>query len=141
MKSCALALALSALVATPVIAADPANIDWSKVPVTDVTLFYPGQSSYEWLRTSIHPGSKMVLDGTACVTCHQGREKAMGDKLVKGGPLEPTPIKGKNGSADLKFQAAYDTKNAYLRFQWKTQLPDPGTEHQYLRFDGKEWKV
>jgi hypothetical protein len=23
----------------------------------------------------------------------------------------------------------------------KTQLPDPGTEHQYLRFDGKEWKV
>ena len=141
MKSCALALALSALVATPVIAADPANIDWSKVPVTDVTLFYPGQSSYEWLRTSIHPGSKMVLDGTACVTCHRGREKAMGDKLVKGGPLEPTPVKGKNGSVDLKFQAAYDTKNAYLRFQWKTQLPDPGTEHQYLRFDGKEWKV
>jgi len=38
-------LALSALVATPVIAADSANIDWSKVPVTDVTLFYPGQSS------------------------------------------------------------------------------------------------
>jgi hypothetical protein len=87
MKSCALALALSALVATRVIAADPANVDWSKVPVTDVTLFYPGQSSYEWLRTSNHPGSKMVLDGTACVTCHQGREKAMGDKLVKGGPL------------------------------------------------------
>lgn len=141
MKSCALALALSALVATPVIAADPASIDWSKVPVTDVTLFYPGQSSYEWLRTSNHPGSKMVLDGTACVTCHKGREKAMGDKLVKGGPLEPTPVKGKNGSADLKVQAAYDAKNAYLRFQWKTQLPDPGTEHQYLRFDGKEWKV
>ena len=38
-------------------------------------------------------------------------------------------------------QARYDAKNAYLRYQWKTQLPDAGTEHQYLRFDGKEWKV
>ncbi len=51
------------------------------------------------------------------------------------------PVKGKNGYVDLKFQAAYDAKNAYLRFQWKTLNPYPGTEHQYLRFDGKEWKV
>ena len=39
------------------------------------------------------------------------------------------------------MQAAYDDKNAYFRFQWKTQNAFPGTEHQYLRFDGKEWKV
>jgi hypothetical protein len=65
----------------------------------------------------------------------------MGDRIINGGPLEPTPVKGKAGSADLKFQAAYDARNAYLRFQWKTQLADPGTEHQYLRYDGKEWKV
>ena len=97
MKKTALALALSALACTSALAADPATIDWSKVPVTNVTLFYPGQSSYEWLRSGSHPGSKMVADGTACVTCHQGKEKAMGDKIVKGGPLEPTPVKGKNG--------------------------------------------
>ena len=106
-----------------------------------MTLFYPGQSSYEWLRTSDHPGSKLVLDGQACTTCHTGMEKTLGDKLVKGGPLEPMPVKGKNGTVDLKFQAAYDAKNAYLRFQWKTLNPYPGSEHQYLRFDGKEWKV
>ena len=141
MKKTALALALSALACTSTLAADPAAIDWSKVPVANVTLFYPGQASYEWVRSGSHPGSKMVADGTACATCHTGKEKAMGDKIVKGGPLEPMPVKGKAGSADLKFQAAYDAKNAYLRFQWKTQLPDPGTEHQYLRFDGKEWKV
>jgi hypothetical protein len=51
------------------------------------------------------------------------------------------PVAGKNGSVELQVQAAYDEKNAYLRFQWKTQNPFPGTEHQYLRFDGKEWKV
>ncbi len=79
--------------------------------------------------------------GQACTVCHINGEKALGDKLVKAGPLEPTPVKGKNGSIDLKVQAAYDAKNAYFRFQWKTQNPFPGTEHQYLRFDGKEWKV
>lgn len=141
MKTSTWALALSIIAASPVIAADPAKIDWAKVPVTNVSLFYPGQSSYEWLRSAAHAGASVVQTGGACLTCHQGKEKAMGDKLVKAGPLEPMAVKGKNGAVDLKFQAAYDAKNAYLRFQWKTQLPDPGSEHQYLRFDGKEWKV
>src|SRR3990167_7823267 len=65
----------------------------------------------------------------------------MGDKLVKGGPLEPMPVKGKNGTVDLKFQAAYDAKNAYFRYQWKTQNTYPGSEDQYQRLDGKEWKT
>ena len=141
MKKIALIVGLSVLAAGSVMAADSASIDWSKISATTVPLFYPGQSSYEWLRSDKHPGAKFVLDGKACSTCHTGREKAMGDKLVKGGALEPTPVKGKNGTVDLKFQAAYDAKNAYLRYQWKTQNPYPGSEHQYLRFDGKEWKV
>ena len=141
MRKIGLLIGLTAFAAAPALAADPATIDWSKVPVAEVTLFYPGQSSYEWLRTSAHPGSKSVLDGQACITCHTGTEKKLGDKLVKGGPLEPMPVKGKNGTVDLKFQAAYDAKNAYLRFQWKTLNAYPGSEHQYLRFDGKEWKV
>src|SRR4051812_5398914 len=101
MKTAALVLALSAVTASPVIAADPATIDWSKVPTTNMTLFYPGQSSYEWLRSSAHPGSSVVQSGGACLSCHQGKEKAMGDKIVKGGPLEPVPVKGKTGSVDL----------------------------------------
>ena len=133
-------LGLSVMVAAPAIAADPAKINWSKVPAATVVLFYPGQSSYEWLRTA-HPGASAVNEKQACITCHQGQEKTLGNRIVKGGPLEPTPVKGKNGTVDLKVQAAYDAKNAYLRFQWKTLNPYPGSEHQYLRFDGKEWKV
>jgi hypothetical protein len=140
MRQIAVILGLTALASGAAMAADPATIDWGKVPDQTVTLFYPGQSSYEWLRTK-HPGAKGVLGDLACVTCHTGQEKAKGDKLVVGGPLEPSPVKGKNGSVDLKLQAAYDAKNAYFRFQWKTRNPYPGTEHQYLRFDGKEWKV
>ena len=141
MRRATLVLGLSAIVAAPAMAADPASIDWSKISATTVPLFYPGQSSYEWLRSANHPGAKMVQDGMACITCHAGKEKAMGDKLVKAGPLEPMPVKGKNGTVDLKLQVAYDAKNAYLRYQWKTLNPYPGSEHQYLRFDGKEWKV
>jgi len=141
MKNTALILTMSAFAAGSAFAADPATIDWSKISVTTIPLFYPGQSSYEWVRSSAHPGAGMVKNSGACVTCHTGKEKAMGEKIVKGGPLEPTPVKGKNGYVDLQFQAAYDAKNAYLRFQWKTLNAYPGTEHQYLRFDGKEWKV
>jgi hypothetical protein len=125
-------------------AADPAKIDWSKIKPATVGLFYPGQSSYEWLRSDAHKGAaKETIRGDSCTSCHDDKdvEKDMGEKLVKAGPLEPMPVKGKNGYVELKVQAAYDAKNLYLRYQWKTNNPYPGTEHQYLRFDGKEWKV
>ena len=50
MKRTALVLSMSAFAAASAFAADPATIDWSKIPVSSVPLFYPGQSSYEWLR-------------------------------------------------------------------------------------------
>jgi len=137
------AFGLVALVAGSALAADPAKIDWSSVPAVQVNLFYPGQSTYQWVRSKAHKGANKIAKGEACTTCHDSdtEEKDMGDKLVKSGPLEPMPVTGKPGYKPLKVQAAYDDKNAYLRFQWQTANPYPGTEHQYLRFDGKEWKV
>ena len=137
-------VSLLALGAGPALAADPATIDWSTIPATTVPLFYPGQSSYEWLRSDAHKGAaKEVARGDACVSCHDERdaEKDLGESLVRGGALEPTPVKGKNGYVALNVKAAYDARNLYLRYQWKTRNPVPGTEHQYLRFDGKQWKV
>ena len=144
MRPLRFGLSAIALAAMPALAAEPAKIDWSVVPTTGIGLLYPGQSSYEWLRSPGHEGaSRQVQRGDSCVTCHDeaGAEKEIGDKLVKGGRLEPTPVAGKNGHVDLKVQAAFDDRNAYLRFQWKTANPYPGSEHQYLRYDGKEWKV
>ena len=135
---------LIAAVASPAMAADPATIDWAKIPAASVPLFFPGQSSYEWLRSD-HNGDKKAQkaaqDMQACARCHDGEEKALGEKIVKGGALEPAPVKGKNGVIELQVQAAFDAKSAFLRFQWKTLNPYPGSEHQYLRFDGKDWKV
>lgn len=141
MKRSALFLGLAAFTAQPVLAADPATIDWSKIPAKSVKLFYPGQSSYEWLLTAEHKkGNKAVPSGRACLTCHEDDEANMGNKLVKAGPLEPTPLAGKAGTIDLAVQAAHDDKNLYLRFQWATQAKGPGDAYPHLRFDGKEWK-
>ena len=144
MKKTLLALSLALLGVGAAVAADPAKIDWNKIAAKKIDLFYPGQSSYEWLRSDAHKGAnKETKRGDSCVSCHDEKdaEKDMGEKLVKAGPLEPMAVKGKNGHVELGVQAAYDDKNAYLRFQWKTNNPYPGVEHQYLRFDGKEWKV
>lgn len=135
-----IAIGITALFAGPVRAADPAAINWKSVPTKTVTLFYPAQSSYQWLRSSSHPGAQVVTSGGACLTCHTGTEEKLGNKLVKANPLEPTPVEGKNGVIQLAFQVAYDNENSYFRAQWKTRNPYPGQAHPFVRFDGKEWK-
>ncbi len=134
-----LAASIAAVFSAPAWAADPASINWSQVPTKTLTLFYPGQSTYQWLRGSEHPGAKMVSNGAACAACHKDEQK-LGDKLVKANKLEPAPVEGKNGVVKLNLQVAYDNENAYFRFQWKTKNPFPGDAYPFYRFDGKEWK-
>ncbi len=144
MKKILLFLGLALIGTGSALAADPAKINWSKLPITNIPMFYPGQSSYEWLRSDEHKNAaKEVKRGDSCRSCHdeEDAEKDLGNKLVKANRLEPMPVAGKSGYKDLKVQAAYDTRNLYLRYQWKTDNAHAGTEHQYLRFDGKEWKV
>lgn len=127
------ALGVAGCVSTP---------DWSKVPAKTVKLIYPGQSTYEWLISPEHKkANDKVLAGRACLSCHEDEEVDTGNKIVSGeSPLEPVKLAGKSGVIDLKVQAAYDDKNVYWRFQWKTQANVPGTAYPFYRFDGKEWK-
>jgi hypothetical protein len=134
-----LSIALTLATSMSAWAAQP--MDWSQIPTTAVKLFHPGQSSYQWLRSSAHKrANKKVIQGDSCVSCHEGEEQDIGDLIVSGKKLEPHPIKGKQGVIDLNVQAAYDDKNAYFRFQWKTRNPYPGVAHPHWRFDGKDWK-
>ncbi len=122
----------------PAFSAPP--VDWSKISTKTVTLFYPGQGGHGWLRSPDHKRAyKKVLAGDSCVSCHEGEEKDIGDLIVSGKRLEPEPIAGKNGTIDLKVQAAYDSQNAYFRFQWKTNMDRAGQMHNYMRFDGEKW--
>jgi hypothetical protein len=145
MKKTTLFLALAVSSLGTALAADPAKIDWGKIPVVKVPLFYPGQSSYEWLISDAHKGAaKETRRGDACAFCHDepDAEKDIGNNIVAGKRLEPTPVKGKNGYLELKVQAAFDDKNAYLRFQWPTNSKTrPSIDYPGYRFDGKEWKA
>ena len=131
------AIACLLLTSSAALAAGP---DWSKVETKTLTLFYPGQSTYEWLRSPEHRrANQKVLEGEACVSCHEGEEAEIGELIVKGERLEPTPIEGKKGSVEVKAQVAYDSENLYMRFQWPTQFDRPGQYHEYRRFDGEKW--
>lgn len=63
-------------------------------------------------------GAAGVLDGKNCRDCHAGEEKDMGDVIVSGQKLEPTPLPGKPGTAKVSIQAAFDAENLYLRARW-----------------------
>src|SRR3990167_8213751 len=78
-----IAIAITALFAGPVQAADPATVNWSSVPVKTLALFYPAQSTYQWLRSLEHPGAPVVSGGGACLTCHKDAEEKLGNKLVR----------------------------------------------------------
>lgn len=135
------ALSVSAL-ALPAAAADPQSLPWNTIPVKKVTLFYPGESTYEWLLSPAHEKANVrVAQGRSCTSCHDEEDtKDLGDKLVKAGPLEPNPIPGKKGTIDLQVQAAHDAEYLYLRAQWKSQMNREGRMHDYVRFDGQKWQ-
>ena len=133
-------IAIAVGMVSSALAADPQTIDWSKVPPKAVTLFYPGQSTSDWLVGPDHKGARQVTQGRACLSCHEGDEKDLGNKLVKGGSIEPAPIPGKNGVIDVAVQAAHDAEYLYFRFQWKTNMNREGRMHDYIRFDGTAWK-
>lgn len=136
------ATAASMVLGSPVAsAADPATINWASVPSRTINLFYPAQSTYQWLRSPAHPGAAMMAGGGACGTCHKGQEEKLGNKLVKANPLEPAAPEGKSGTIPLAVQVAYDNEFAYFRFQWKTKNSYPGDAYPMYRFDGKEWKL
>jgi hypothetical protein len=106
-----------ALAAAQAHAAPPA--DWSKVPATDITLFYPGVSPLEWItKGTEHGGARALKKGETCAGCHSEETADMGKKIVSGATLEPAPIAGKAPFINTQVQAAHDGEHLYLRFSW-----------------------
>ena len=96
------------------------GFDWTGIEPAEITLFYPGQASMEWiLKGSDHGGKRAFTKGDRCLECHEDEEVDIGDLIVAGEKLEPTPIPGKRGSIVVGVQAAHDADNLYMRFQWE----------------------
>jgi len=97
------------------------SIDWSGVEAREITLFYPGQASMEWaLKGSDHGGKRaFTKGGDRCFECHEDEEVDIGELIVTGEKVEPTPIPGKRGSILVNIKAAHDADNLYMQFQWE----------------------
>lgn len=103
------------------------NIDWNAVASADLTLFYPGQASFEWVQNGkTHGGARpLTKGGDACTTCHAAELETIGNKIVAGGEIEPTPIPGKRGTINATVQAAHDGENLFIRMQWPDAAHTP----------------
>ncbi|MEP2531543.1 NapC/NirT family cytochrome c [Shimia sp.] len=106
-----------------------ANVDWDAVAGADLTLFFPGQASFEWVQNGKQHGGARPLTkgGDQCTTCHAAELETIGAKVAKGGggkkdELEPSAIPGKRGFINASVQTAHDGENLYVRMQW----PDAG---------------
>jgi hypothetical protein len=113
--------------------------DWEKVPAKTVTLFYPAQSTWQFLTSPAHPGAEPLKTGMSCATCHAplGGAEKLGAGLVKHAKLEPDPIPDKRPTVNLSVKAAFDKEYIYFRFQWDAR--EPGVTHTLWRYDGKSW--
>jgi cytochrome c-type protein NapC len=106
---------LASLVSAPAFA-----IDWASVPGKEVILFYPGQSSWEYLLTATdHSGAPKFRDGKTCHDCHLDEEKIMGGTLVSGNKNEPAPIPGKPPFVPATVKFANDGQNVYVHLEFK----------------------
>ena len=73
-----------------------------------------------------HGGARpLTKGGDACSTCHAAELETIGNKIVAGGEIEPTPIPGKRGTISTTVQAAHDDENLYIRLQWKDAGHNP----------------
>jgi cytochrome c-type protein NapC len=130
-KISALALTGSLLLAAPALA-----VDWVKVPGLEMTLFLPGQSSWEWALTAENmSGAADFRKGKDCAVCHIGEEKDMGPQIAAGTPrqfktgekpsIEPEPIAGKPGALQAMVKVAREGANLLVHVDFaQGQQPD-----------------
>ncbi len=96
------------------------KVDWSKAASREITLFYPGETSIEWVLNGRDHGGARPFDkgGDRCVTCHDKETASMGQKMVTGEKAESSPIPGKRGSIPVTVEATHDDDYLYMRFSW-----------------------
>lgn len=94
-------------------------VDWTGVEASPITMFYPGQSSWEYVLTpSDHEGAEKFRGGKDCLECHEDEEAEMGETIGSGEKLEPEPVSGKPGSLAVEVKAVYDDERLYLQLSW-----------------------
>jgi hypothetical protein len=130
----AFALAGLGLLTASGAASAAAPADWSKVPATEIAVFYPGISPMEWILGELrvdrvrHGGGRAFRQGDACTDCHAEETVQMGSTIASGEKLEPAPQAGRPGAIPVRVQAVHDGAQLYLRFSWKQPAGGSGPQ-------------
>src|SRR3970282_1849626 len=105
---------------SPSIGHEARAVDWDKAKEKQVTLFYPGQSSWEWVMTAKdHSGATKFREGKNCKGGREGgKKRASGEPIVRAKSLEPNPPAGKPGALTLRVATTRDDERLYFRFRW-----------------------
>ena len=111
-------------------AMDDFNVDWAKASSRAFTVFYPGETSIEWILNGRDHSGNRAFDkfGDRCMTCHEEELPDMGNKMVTGEKAESSPIPGKRGSIPVEVNATHDGEYLYMKFSW------PDTKHVPVPF-------
>ncbi len=132
----AVASASESAATTPAAAQSTSSgVNWSNIASRTVTVFYPGQTSMEWVLSREHGGKRAFTSGDRCFDCHEEELVEIGDKIVMGekemkvgkedGNMEPSVIPDKRGSFPVEISAAYDNDQLHMRFVWKNSPHTP----------------
>lgn len=116
------------------------DIDWSKVPVVEKTMFFPGMITYKWINSPAHPGTQRAdFETKTCSSCHHGEEKGLGEQLIEHDRLDK--MIGKAGSIEVEYQFANDNEHLYVKATWPTRSPFPARMHDPLLFENGKWTI
>lgn len=110
------------VVKTAAPSASAIDVNWDKSSSREITVFYPGTASIEWIHGRDHGGKRAFTKGERCVDCHDAEVQDMGAAIVSGESekeLEPNIIPGKRGSIPVTLNATYDDEFLYMRFSWQ----------------------
>lgn len=89
----------------------PNALDWSAAPSKEMTLFFPGELSWEKVLTSdTHAGAAGVRSKNTCQSCHGGDEAQLGGAVAKAEDHISGPT-----SVDVTLKLAVENDTLYFR--------------------------
>lgn len=100
--------------------ADVHGVDWKGLPLTEMTLFHPGQASLQWvLDPAHHTGAAGFRQGRMeCLACHLASAAKMGKKVMHSRELEPAPLLWRHEHILAAVQMHFEQDALHLRVRF-----------------------